>query len=94
MCYVIMHIRTNFKYEILQNSSLGANVKLHNGGTLGLDTSRNVSDVSNSSILLFAFSDIKGPAKELTLPFMSGEKCENKILVLFSGYESAEVSPS
>ena len=82
MCYVITHIRTNFKYEILQNSSLGANVKLHNGGTLGLGTSRNVSDVSNSSILLFAFSAIKGPAKELRVSFISGEKNVNKIFLL------------
>ena len=44
---------------------------------------------------LFAFSAIKGPAKELTcrlsLIFMSGEKYVNKIFLLFSGSESTEV---
>ena len=44
------------------------------------------------SILLFIFSAIKGPAKELRLSFMLGEKYENKIFLLFSGSESAEVS--
>ena len=79
-------------------------MKLHNGGALGLGTSRNVSGVSlNTSlqqhckgmffiILLFVFSAIKGPAKELRLSFMAGEKYENKIFLLFSGSESAEVS--
>ena len=43
-------------------------------------------------ILLFVFSAIKGPAKELRLSFMAGEKYENKIFLLFSGSESAEVS--
>ena len=70
---------------------------------LGLGTSKNVTDVSNSllqqrcdssffSILLFAFSAIKGPVKELRLSFMSGEKYVSKIVLLFSGSESAEVS--
>lgn len=60
-----------------------ANVALHNGGALGLGTSRDVSDVSNSSlqqrcdglffsILLFVFFVKKGPAKELRLSLMSG----------------------
>ena len=84
-----------------------ADVKLHNGGVLGLVEmcSRNVSGVSNSSlqqccdgslfsILLFAFSAIKGPAKELRLSFILGEKYVNKIFLLFSGSESAEVSPN
>ena len=44
------------------------------------------------SILLNIFSAIKGPAKELRLSFMLGEKYENKIFLLFSGSESAEVS--
>ena len=44
------------------------------------------------SILLFVFSAIKGPAKELRLSFMLGEKYENKIFLLFSESESAEVS--
>ena len=45
------------------------------------------------SILLFVFSAIKGPAKELRLSFiMLGEKYVNKMFVLFSGSESAEVS--
>ena len=43
-------------------------------------------------ILLFVFSAIKGPAKELRLSFMLGEKYENKIFLLFSESESAEVS--
>ena len=61
-----------------------------------------MSGVSNSSlqqccdgtfltILLFAFSAIKGPAKELRLSFILGEKYVNKIFLLFSGSESAEV---
>ena len=71
-----------------------ANVKLHNGGTLGLGTSRAVSGVSNASlgqrrdgtffsILLFTFSAIKRPVKELRLSFMLGEKSVNKIFLLF-----------
>ena len=52
-------------------------VKLHDSGTLGLGTSRNVSGISNASlqhcngtffsIMLFVFSAIKGPVKELRL---------------------------
>ena len=41
---------------------------------------------------MFAFSAIKGPAKELRLSFLSGEKYLNKIFVLFSGSESDELS--
>ena len=78
-------------------------MKLHNGGTLGLGMSRNVSGISNTSlqqhwegmffsILFFVFSAIKGPAKGLRLSFMLGEKYENKIFLLFSRSESAEVS--
>lgn len=70
----------------------------------GLGTSRNVSRVSTSSLqqrcdgsffsrLLFAFSAMKGPAKELRLSFMSGEKYVNKIFLLFSGSERAKVLP-
>ena len=44
------------------------------------------------SILLFVFSAIKGPTKELRLSFMLGEKYQNRIILLFSGSESAEVS--
>ena len=44
--------------------------------------------------ILFSFSAVKGPAKELKLSFMSGEKYVNKIFVLFSGSESAKVSPN
>ena len=44
--------------------------------------------------ILFAFSAIKGPAKELRLSFMSGEKYVNKIFLLFSGSESAKLSPN
>ena len=80
-------------------------MKLHNSGVLGLGTSRNVSCVSNSSlqqqcngsffgILSFVFSAIKGPAKELRLSFMSGEKYMNKIFLLFSVSESADASPN
>ena len=69
----------------------------------GSGKSRNVSGVSNSSlqqcchgsffiILLFVFSAIKRPAKELRLSFILGEKHVNKICLLFSGSESAEVS--
>ena len=46
------------------------------------------------NILMFAFSAIKGPAKELRLSFLSGEKYLNKIFVLFSGSESDELSPN
>lgn len=71
----------------------------------GLGTSRNVSRVSTSSLqqrcdgsffsrLLFAFSAMKGPAKELRLSFMSGEKYVNKIFLLFSGSERAKVLPN
>ena len=76
----------------------------NNGGTLGLGTSKNVSGVSNSSLqyccdgfffsILFAFSAIKGPAKKLRLSFMSGQKYVNKIFLLFSGSESAKLSPN
>ena len=76
----------------------GANVKLLNGGALGLGTSKNVSGVSNSSLqqrcdgsffsTLPAFPAIKGPTKELRLSFTSGEKYVNKIFLLFSGSES------
>ena len=78
-------------------------MKLHNGGTLGLGTSRNVSGILNSLLqqhcdgsffngLLFTFSALKKPATELKLSFMSGEKYVNKKFLLFSG--SAEVSPN
>ena len=64
-----------------------------------------MSGVSNSSLqqccdssffstLLFAFSAIKGPAKELRLSFILGEKYVNETFPLFSGSESAEVSPN
>ena len=44
------------------------------------------------TILLFAFSSIKGPAKELRLSFILGEKYVNKIFLLFSGSESAGIT--
>ena len=47
-----------------------------------------------SLVLLFVFSAIKEPAKELILSFTLGEKYVNKIFLLFSGSESAEVSPN
>ena len=63
-----------------------------------------MSGVSNSSLqyfcdgsffsILFVFSAIKGPAKELRLSFMSGEKYVNKIFLLFSGSKSAKLSPN
>ena len=64
-----------------------------------------MSDVSNAllqqdcdgtffSILLLVFSAIKGPVKERRLSFMLGEKYVNKIFLLFSGSENAEVSPN
>ena len=85
-----------------------ADVKLHNGGALGLvrvEMCQALSGVSNYSlqqrcdgsfftILLFAFSAIKGPAKELTFSFILGGIYVNKIFLLFSGSESAEVSPN
>ena len=48
------------------------------------------------SVLLFTFSALKEPVKELKLQvsFMSGEKYVNKIFLLFSGSESTEVSPN
>ena len=78
-------------------------MKLHNGGTLGLGLSRCVSNASLQnckgtffSILLFMFSAIKGPVKELKLSFtcILGEKYVNKIFLLLSGSESSEVSPN
>ena len=72
----------------------------NNGGALGPGTSKNVSGVSkyccDGSVfsILFAFSAIKGLAKELRLSFMSGEKYVNKIFLLFSGSESAKLSPN
>ena len=55
---------------------------------------RQCCDGSFFSILLLTFSAIKGPAKELRLSFILGdrEKYVNKIFLLFSGSESAEVS--
>ena len=44
------------------------------------------------SVLLFTFSALKEPAKELKLSFMSGEYYVNKKFVLFSVSESAEES--
>ena len=55
---------------------------------------KNVATVFN---ILFVFSSIKGPEKELRLSFMSGEKYVQNILFMnkiFSGSESAKVSPN
>ena len=74
-----------------------ANMKLHNGGALGLvqvemcqvfharrcKTLQWVPSGLFFSILLFAFSATKRPVKELRLSFMSGEKYMNKIFLLF-----------
>ena len=76
-------------------------MKLHNSGRLGLGMSRNVSGISNAllqqhcdgtffSILLFVFSAIKRTCEGLS--FMLREKYVNKIFLLFTGSESAEVS--
>ena len=51
-------------------------------------------DGSFFSVLFFTLSALKEPVKELKLSFMSGEKYVNKIFLLFSGSESAEVSPN
>ena len=40
------------------------------------------------SIFLFMFSATNGPAKELRLSFMLGEKYVNKIFLLFSGSDT------
>jgi len=42
----------------------------------------------SSFSILFTFSAMKGPAKELRLLFMSGEKYVKKNFLLFSGSES------
>ena len=82
-------------------------MELHNGGALGLgqvemcqafQTLRcnNVGmacSLVSISILLFGFP-LNGPSKELRLLYMSVEKCVNKIFLLFSKSESAEVSPN
>ena len=44
--------------------------------------------------ILFTFSAIKGPVKELRLSSMSAEKYVDKIFLLFSESESAKVSPN
>ena len=49
-------------------------------------------DGSFFTILLFAFSAIKGPAKELRLLFILGEKYESESAEIWS--ESAEVLPN
>ena len=93
-------VQKSFLFE-----TYGANMKLHNGGTLGLGMSRNVSGISNSllqqrwdssffSVLLFRLSALIKPAKELKLSFMSGEKYMNKIFLLFSVSRRVEVSPN
>ena len=65
------------------------------GPSLSSQASRNVSGVSRSSFhnvvmgsslilyLVFAFSAIQGPVKELRLSFMSGEKYMNKSISTF-----------
>ena len=45
-------------------------------------------------LVVRVFCAIKGPAKELRLLFILGEKYVNKIFLLFSGSESAEVFPN
>ena len=78
-------------------------MKLRNGGALGLGRSRSVLGISNCLLqqhcssffsVLLTFSALKEPAKELKLSFMSSEKYVNKIFLLFSGSENAEVSPN
>ena len=70
---------------------------------LGLGTSKNVSGVSNSSLqqpcdgsfssILFAFSDIKGPAKGLKIIIYVGwEICEQNISTIFRVWELRSVT--
>ena len=81
----------------------GVNMKLHNGGTLGLGMSpvemcqafqklQQHRDGTFFRILLFTFSAIKGPVKELRLSFTLGEKYVNKIHVFPLFSESIQVS--
>ena len=52
------------------------------------------NNVATVFSILFAFSRIKGPAKELRLSLMLGEKYVNKVFLLCWGPESASVSPN
>ena len=54
----------------------------------------NIVATALSLVSCSRISAIKGPAKELRLSFMSGEKYVNKIFLLFSGSESAKLSPN
>ena len=51
------------------------------------------NNVATVFIIVFSFSAVKGPVKELKLSFTSGEK-NVKIFPLLSGSESAKVSPN
>ena len=73
-----------------------ANVKLHNGGTLGLGRCRNVSGILNSSlqqlcngsflsVLLFTFSALKEPAKELNYQLCWVRNIWTKYFYYFQG---------
>ena len=52
------------------------------------------NNVTTVFSILFAFCAIKGPVKELRLSFMSDANYVNIIFLLFSGSESAKVSPN
>ena len=83
----------------------GANVKLHNGGMLGVGRCRNVSGILNSSlqqlrngsflsVLLFTFSALKEPAKELKfiIIYVRWEMCEQNISTIFRVWERCSVT--
>ena len=74
----------------------GANVKLHNGGMLGVGRCRNVSGILNSSlqqlrngsflsVLLFTFSALKEPAKELNYQLCWVRNIWTKYFYYFQG---------
>ena len=52
------------------------------------------NNVATFFSILFTFSAIRGPVKELRLSFMSAEKYVDKIFLLFSEFEIAKVSPN
>ena len=52
------------------------------------------NNVATARSLVSCCSAIKGPGKELRLSFLLGEKYVNKIFLLFSRSQSAEVSPN
>ena len=79
-----MKLKKAFRFIQCNRNFNVAYVRLHNSGMLGLGKSGNVSGVSNASLqqhcdsmffsILFLFSALEGPAKELRLSFMLSEK--------------------